>query len=198
MKRRKEDSARDRVRPAGAGDIDAVLEVLGGYFAKSLVPKDGAIIDGDFGDTITLCNDVTELDWGRSFVVEHKGGIVGFCNWRPVGQKVAKTTLITVLPEHRQHGYGRQLQVARMRQAIEKGMETLFTYCEGPEAVAWYKKNFGYVEIKEVPLAHRLYFIRKEDGSVVWFVHYGSKEKLQKELICDLNRWKDDSDAGYY
>jgi len=186
------------VRPAKAADVDDILAVLAGYFARPLNPVDGAPIDAGFTDAIILCNDVTEIALERSFVASHKGKVVGFCNWKPVGQKVAKTTLMTVLPEHRQHGYGRQLQVARMRQAIEKGMETLFTYCEGPEAIAWYKKNFGYVEVKEVPLAHRLYFIRREDESAVWFVHYGFKEKSQRELICDLTRWKDDFDSGYY
>lgn len=186
------------VRRAAAGDIDKILCVLGGYFAKPLTSIDGAPIDADFGDTLTVCNDVTELSLERSFVAECKGEVVGFCNWKPVGQKVAKTTLITVLPEHRKHGYGWQLQVARMKQAIEKGMETLFTYCEGPEAVEWYKKNFGYVEVEEVPLAHRLYFIRREDDSVMWLIHYGFKENMQKKLICDLTRWKDDFDSGYY
>ena len=111
------------VRKAVPSDIDGIIEVLKGYRMQFLRPEDKVMIDERFGDVVSVYNEISELAWERSWVAEHDGKVVGFCNWKPYGvvqdRPAAKTTLISVLPDYRKHGYGKELLTARMREARE-------------------------------------------------------------------------------
>ena len=118
--------------------------------------------------------------------VMQDGKIVGFCHYKHQGENAAKTTLLTVLPEFRGLGLGEKLQLARMREAREKGYKILLTFCETPATVDWYVKHFGYKILETEPVYHRLHFFQLKNRTI-WAVHYGSKEqKFLQVLVCNL------------
>lgn len=175
------------IRKPHPSDIDEIIQVLGFFNFQRLEPVHGAPLDRAWGESFPIRNEITELDLEHGFVAEHRGRVVGFCHYRIVDGTTAKTTLISVNPEVRRHGFGKLLQEARMREAYGMGCRELVTWCEHPDSQAWYVKHFGYREVDEEPVLHRLYFFRTEDR-IIWCVHYGFGEyPVQKKLVCDLN-----------
>jgi ribosomal protein S18 acetylase RimI-like enzyme len=172
-----------KVRPA---DIDAVIEALRPFNFHVLEPRDGAPLDEDWGGSFVVRNEITVLDLDHGFVAVHEGTVVGFCHYKRLDDETVKTTLLSVPPRYRRHGFGRALQEARMREAYEAGYRRMVTYTENPDAQRWYRDHFGYREAGEEPVLHRIYFFPVE-GRVVWGIHYGFKEyPIQKKLECDL------------
>ena len=99
--------------------------------------------------------EVPKLDWKHCFVATNKKGkIVGMSGWEPVNEMICKTTLMAVLPECKGFGVGNTLQTIRMIVAYQHGFEFLITNADRPHAIAWYKKNFGYIEIGKLPKEH--------------------------------------------
>jgi N-acetylglutamate synthase-like GNAT family acetyltransferase len=174
------------IRKAEYSDIDDILNVLNGYNFKVIKAVEGAPIDEDYGETITLYNQVSEIDLRNGFVAVIDGRVVGFAHYKHLSEDTAKTTLITVLPEYAGLGVGKKLQLARMKDAYEKGYKKLITYCETPTVVDWYIKHFNYEILRTEQVSHRLHFLKLKD-QVIWAVHYGKKgqENLQV-LICNL------------
>ena len=174
------------IRKAEEADIDGILNVLRCYNFKVIKAFDGAPIDEDYGETITLYNQVSEIDLRNGFVAVIDGKIVGFSHYKHLHEATAKTTLITVLPEYAGHGLGKELQLARMKEAYEKGCKELITYCETRTIVDWYVKNFDYKVLRTEPVSHRLHFLKLKD-QVIWAVHYGKKgRETLKVLTCNL------------
>jgi N-acetylglutamate synthase-like GNAT family acetyltransferase len=174
------------IRKAKESDIDGILNVLSHYDLKVVRPVDGSPIDADYQDLLTLYNQVSEIDLRNAFVAVQDGKIVGFCHYKHQGKNAAKTTLLTVLPEFRGLGLGEKLQLARMREAREKGYKILLTFCETPATVDWYVKHFGYKILETEPVYHRLHFFQLKNRTI-WAVHYGSKEqKFLQVLVCNL------------
>jgi len=173
------------IRKAEEKDIDGILDVLAQYDFRVLNTEDGAVLDPEVGELLTLYNEVSALDLAHGFVVEENQRIVGFAHYKIIDKKTAKTTLMTVLPECRGKGWGKELQVARMREAFERGSETLLTYCELPKSIAWYRGHFGYVVLRQEATHHRLHYIPLVNR-VIWGVHYGFKEKELSVMECDL------------
>jgi N-acetylglutamate synthase-like GNAT family acetyltransferase len=176
------------IRKAKEQDIEAILDVLGSYNFKVLNAVDGAPVDDDASDILYLRNEITELDLKHAFVALHNGKIVGFCHYKHLEEGVAKTTLITVLPQYRELGLGKALQLARMKEAYEGGHKRLMTFCESPAAIRWYMKHFNYKILGTEPLLHRLYFFKLKD-TVIWGIHYGFNEEFQKKMVCDLENF---------
>ena len=174
------------IRKAKEADIEDILNVLSGYNFKVLNAIDGAPVDDDAEDIITVYNQISELDLEHAFVALQDGGIVGFCHYKHLEEGIAKTTLITVLPQYRELGLGKALQLARMKNAYERGYKKLITFCESPDSIRWYMKHFDYEIVKTEPVHHRLYFLKLSD-KLIWGVHYGFKEKYLKVLVCDLD-----------
>ncbi|MDC0336213.1 GNAT family N-acetyltransferase [Pseudodesulfovibrio sp.] len=98
--------------------------------------------------------EMPELDLTHAWVALKDGQVVGFTGLTMLDDTRAKTTLLAVLPEYRQHGFGRMLQEKRMRAAIYLGAETLITNADNPKVIAWYTKFFGYRELKTIPKEH--------------------------------------------
>ena len=177
------------IRKAEESDIDEILHVLKCYNFKVIKAVEGSPIDDDYGDTITLYNQISGIDLRNGFVAVIDGKIVGFSHYKHLNARTAKTTLITVMPEYAGLGLGKELQLARMKEAYEKGYKKLITYCETPIVVNWYINHFDYKILRTEPVSHRLHFIKLKE-QVIWGVHYGKKgqENLQV-LICNLEKF---------
>ena len=174
------------IRKAIESDINDILQVLGHYNFKVLNPVDGSAIDDDYDESITLYNKVSEINLQNAFLAVKDDKIVGVSHYKLLNENVAKTTLLTVLPECRGLGLGEKLQIARMKEAYEKGCKKLITYCETPSTASWYVKHFNYKILRTESVCHRLHFFPLKDR-IVWGVHYGVKgQKLLKVLECDL------------
>ena len=177
------------IRKAIESDIDGILKVLSHYDFKVIKAAEGSCIDDDYTDKITLYNQVSKIDLQNAFIAIHDGKIVGFSHYKNLEEGTAKTTLITVLPECQGLGLGKELQIARMREAYEKGYKKLITYCETPATVNWYVKHFNYKILRTEPVYHRLHFFQLKDR-VIWGVHYGAKaQKNLKVMVCDLEKF---------
>lgn len=174
------------IRKATEADIEGILNVLSSYNFKVIKPINGRPIDEDYKDTITLYNQVSEINLENAFVALQDGKIVGFSHYKRLDENTAKTTLLTVLPKWRGFGLGKKLQLLRMKEAHKKGYKKLITFCETPSTVNWYIKNFKYKIIGNEPIYHRLHFFQLKN-QLIWAVHYGSKEQKDLQvLICDL------------
>ena len=174
------------IRKAIESDINGILQVLNYYNFKVVNAVDGSVIDDDYDGPITLYNQVSEINLNNAFLAMKDGKIVGFSHYKLLENDVAKTTLLTVLPECRGLGLGEKLQIARMRAAYKKGCRKLITFCETPSTVKWYIKHFNYKILRTEPVCHRLHFFPLKDH-IIWGVHYGTgSQKFLKVMECDL------------
>lgn len=174
------------IKKPSESDINEILRVLSCYNFKVLNAVDGSIIDDDYDDSISIYNQVSEINLQNAFLAIIDRKIVGFSHYKLLGEGVAKTTLISVLPECQGLGLGEKLQVARMREAYEKGCKKLITFCDTQRAVNWYVKHFNYKILRTESNRHRLHFFMLKDR-IIWGVHYGFKgQKLLQVLECDL------------
>lgn len=98
--------------------------------------------------------EMPELDLRHAWVAVMAGEVVGFSGISMLDAHRAKTTLLVVLPRHRQYGIGRRLQEKRMLAAMELGATTLITNADRPEAITWYTKYFGYREVGRLAKEH--------------------------------------------
>ena len=115
------------IRKAESQDIDAIIRVLSSFDFALVPEKNHSVIDSRFPEQFLLTNRVLEFAWEHSFVAEREGTIVGFYHYTITNEQTATTRLLTVLPGYREHGYGTQLQLARMRAAYENGITELHT-----------------------------------------------------------------------
>ena len=95
-----------------------------------------------------------DFDVGSWYVATAEESIVGVAGFRVLDEpdgRVGKTTLLTVLPEWRGTGVGRELQELRMRLMREAGATRVTTNADRPATIAWYERNFGYRKVGEVP-----------------------------------------------
>ena len=95
------------IRKAKESDIVDILEVLSYYNFKVIHAIDKSVIDEDATDIITVYNQISEINLKNAFVALYNSKIVGFSHYKPLKKGVAKTTLITVLPEYRGLGLGK-------------------------------------------------------------------------------------------
>ena len=90
-------------------------------------------------------------------MAEVEGDVVGVAGYRILrdGAGLAgKTTLLAVLPEHRELGIGRALQGLRMDLMRDAGASRVITNADRPETIAWYERHFGYHRVGEVEKIH--------------------------------------------
>ena len=149
------------IRKAKEADIEDILNVLSGYNFKVLNAIDGAPVDDDAEDIITVYNQISELDLEHAFVALQDGGIVGFCHYKHLEEGIAKTTLITVLPQYRELGLGKALQLARMKNAYERGYKKFREYL---------KNKYSSSKLKElnISLENIIPPDKWEDNPVLW------------------------------
>jgi 3-keto-5-aminohexanoate cleavage enzyme len=101
--------------------------------------------------------EMDDFDVGEWFVAEVGGGVVGVAGHRVLrdGDGLAgKTTLLAVLPEHRELGIGRALQQLRMDLMRDAGAARVITNADRPETIAWYERHVGYRRVGEVEKVH--------------------------------------------
>ena len=177
------------IRRATLDDLQPIIRVLSHYNFQPLKIEDGHIIDVNGGEILSVYNEVSFLDVDDGFVAEFEGRIVGFSHFKKLKEGSAKTTLLSVNPEYRKHGFGKDLQIARMRAAIDRGFKDLITFCDNEKAVNWYIKHFGYEKIGNDSNHHRIHFIGK--GKIgVWGVHYGLQGCDEVTILrCDLDKY---------
>ncbi|MDY6964401.1 MAG: GNAT family N-acetyltransferase [Halobacteriota archaeon] len=177
------------IRRAEESDIERILSVLSCYNFKVLNPVDDSPIDDESEELITLYNGASELNLDKGFVAEYEGKIVGFSHYKRHEDGKAKTTLLTVMPKYRKHGFGKKLQIARMKDAYDNGYEILMTFTENPKASKWYVKHFGYQVIGTDVCYHRLHFIPLSNR-IIWGVHYGIYGYDKVDVLeCDLGEF---------
>ena len=98
--------------------------------------------------------EMDDFDVGRWFVAESGDvmiGVAGYKLQRTGDEVVGKTTLLAVDPRSRERGIGRALQELRMELMRDAGATRVITNADRPETVDWYRRNFGYREIGELP-----------------------------------------------
>ena len=165
----------DPIRSASEDDLPGILRVLSFYNFKVLDPTDRAPVDSGYQGEIQLYNEVSQIDLADGFVATHEQQIVGFCHFKHFDEDAAKTTLISVDPDFANHGYGKALQLARMRRAYEQGYRRLVTFCDNEKGCVWYRRHFGYELTGSDVNSHRLHFFITSQGPI-WGVHYGFYE----------------------
>lgn len=174
------------IRKVKEQDLNDIVKVLSHYNFKIISAVDNFPIDDSSVDKITLHNNISGLDLNTAFVAIWDRRIVGFSHYKHVKEDLATTTLMTVLPNYRRLGIGQELQLARMKEAYDRGYKRLITYCETPSTVDWYIKNFKYKKIGTEPNRPRLHFFKLKN-KVIWGIHFGYREfKDDKVLVCDL------------
>lgn len=98
--------------------------------------------------------EMPSFDLGRCFVAESDGVIVGVAGYDVLADRRGKTTLMAVDPALRGRRIGERLQRLRMRELRALGCEVVVTNADLPEAIAWYKRKFGYREVGSVRKLH--------------------------------------------
>jgi len=98
--------------------------------------------------------EMPELTYENYFVAKINDEVVGFCGYKILSATEAKTELMAVDRNCRGKGIGYRLQLRRMEDMIEKGIEILITNTDIPETIEWYKKNFGYQEKGKLKKLH--------------------------------------------
>lgn len=177
------------IRPATEEDLPGILKVLSFYNFKVLDPREGAPVDDGFQGEIQLYNEVSQIDLADGFVAVRDQHIVGFSHFKYLTDRTAKTTLISVDPDYAKHGYGRALQLARMRRAHQQGCIKLVTYCDNERGCVWYRRHFGYELTGSDVNSHRLHFFVTSKGPV-WGVHYGFYENDTVTILeTDLDKF---------
>lgn len=177
------------IRRATIDDLASIVDVLSHYNFQPLSSIDGHVIDRDGNDILTVYNEISMLDTHDGFVAEYEGKIVGFSHFKKYKEGSAKTTLLSVDPQFRKHGFGKDLQLARMKAAHDRGYYKMITFCDNENAVNWYVKHFGYEKIGSDSNHHRLHFIGKGENGV-WGIHYGFKECDEVTVLrCNLDRY---------
>lgn len=174
------------IRQAHVEDMPEIVKVLESYFLTLLPDQGERLLDKRFGSHITLSNQIVEYNPEQTFVALHENKIVGCAHYHMLDAETAKTTILTVLPEARKLGFGKELQKARMQQAYECGAKLLFTSSEHPDSIAWYQKHFAYRIVGEQERSHDLYLFRLPN-QLRWGLHYGFTEyPLLQKMECDL------------
>jgi len=177
------------IRSSRPEDLASIVDVLSHYNFQPLASVEGHVIDDNGGDILSVYNEVSVLDLDDGFVAEYGGKVVGFSHFKRYGEGSVKTTLLSVDPEYRKHGFGKGLQTARMRAAYDQGFRELITFCDNENAVNWYTKHFGYSRIGTESNHHRLHFIGK-GGIGIWGIHYGFEGCDEVAVLrSDLERY---------
>lgn len=106
--------------------------------------------------------------------------LLGFCcwDWQEETSQVAKTVLITVVPEARSSGVGAMLQNRRLDEMRELGAREVHTYSDDPKAIRWYQERFGYRVIGYEPIYHCLHRFRFGDATY-WGIHRGFPDRTE-------------------
>ena len=94
------------------------------------------------------------LTYENYFVARLDGRIVGFCGYKVLSDREAKTELMVVDKQCRGLGVGLMLQTRRMEDMLARGIETVTTNADLPETIEWYKKHFAYREIGKLKKFH--------------------------------------------
>ena len=94
------------------------------------------------------------LTYENYFVAKNDGNVVGFCGYKILSERYAKTELMAVDEQYRELGIGYALQVRRMEDMLNKGIHKVMTNADLPDSIHWYKKHFGYKQVNKLKKLH--------------------------------------------
>ena len=129
-----------RIRKMSNDDVDAALAILGQW---DMAPE----TDNDDAERSTIRVE-------NSFVAEADDTIVGVGSYIVHSETVGETASLAVDPEYRGEGIGYRLQIARLEEMYDRGIETVRTETDRPETIEWYIDNFGYERVGTNPKKH--------------------------------------------
>lgn len=170
----------EALRPRVA-HVPGILQCLAGYHFHVLGIS--PVADPDFsGESIlTVRNAISHVDLERkSWIAARDDELLGFCcwDWQDEKSRVAKTVLISVVPQERSAGVGAILQNRRLDEMREHGAREVHTFSDDPKAIHWYQERFGYHLIGYEPVhhcLHRFYF-----GELAyWGIHRGFPDRYE-------------------
>jgi len=92
---------------------------------------------------------VEDIDFSSFFVAKVAHKIVGVGGYQLLDATKAKTRLLAVYPELQGTGIGKALQDKRLEEMYKQGVKYVITDADRPETVLWYKKYYGYQEVKK-------------------------------------------------
>ena len=98
--------------------------------------------------------EMPSLTYKNYFVAKANGKVVGFSGYKTLSEHNAKTELMVVDNQTRGQGIGYALQMRRMEDMLNKGIRELITNADLPSSIHWYKKHFGYKEIRKLKKIH--------------------------------------------
>ena len=98
-------------------------------------------------------------------VMEQDGTVIGYCGMWVLFEE-AHITNIAIHPDHRGHGYGKQLLHASMRVAASFGAEMMTLEVRETNAVA--QKMYGEMDFIEQGRRRRYYTDTGEDALLLW------------------------------
>lgn len=162
-------------------DIPGIFRCLASYRLHPLGGSD--TVDPDFAPDVILSvrNSICDVNLEeKCWVAEGEGRLLGFCcwDWQDEREGIAKTVLITVVPEARSTGVGYLLQLRRLDEMREEGAREVHTWSDDPKSIRWYQERFGYENLGYEPIFHCLHRFRFGDRDF-WGIHRGFVDRDQ-------------------
>lgn len=96
----------------------------------------------------------TALEPDTAFVALAGDQVVGVGSFRLRGDGWGETAVLAVHPDWQRRGIGGRLQAARLQEMKRHGVTRVRTEADRPEAIDWYRRNFGYRVAGTVPKKH--------------------------------------------
>lgn len=155
------------IRKMREDDLEAVLDVLEAWNMAPRTERSDA--------------ERSEVRVENSFVAEADGRIVGTASYIVHGPATGETASLAVDPDHRGRGIGYRLQVARLEEMAERGIETVRTETDRPATIRWYREKFGYETVGTTPKKHDFSLPDVDEWTV---------------LELDLREWSRGREAG--
>ncbi len=118
-----------------------------------------------------------DINIDNSFVAVDGQTIVGVCSYIVHSAQLAETASLAVDPKVKGQGLGYRLQVARLNEMRERGIQRVRTETDRPETIAWYQRKFPYRIVGSNPKKHAFSLAEVDTWTV---------------LELDLTSWRQD------
>ena len=155
------------IRRMRADDLDRVTAILAGW---NMAPIPASVTLPD--------PEVPAIPVDTTFVALVNGMIAGVASYVLAGNDRGQTLVLAVDRAHRKIGIGARLQSARLAEMKAKGITSVRTETDRPEAIEWYVQKFGCRVVGSKPKKHPFSL----EGVDHWTV-----------LELDLRTWRPES-----
>jgi N-acetylglutamate synthase-like GNAT family acetyltransferase len=169
------------LRAPTESDVPEIFRCLASYRFHPFGTGETADPDFDPEAILSMRNSICHVNLEeKCWVAEKEGRILGFCcwDWQDADSGIAKTILITVVPEARSTGVGYLLQQKRLEEMRSLGAREVHTWSDDPKSIQWYQEKFGYRCLDYEPIhhcIHRFFF----GDRMFWGIHRGFVERDQ-------------------